>query len=383
MRFFNVVAVLCLFAVIGCAEFKDEKKEDQDLANMRVSAQNLSDFVKIGVQPTTEPEKYMVYFGWPKISDPRRVRIRMEQALAVVESNQTTFSHEVSHNQTLTYTFDVLSSDNKIEKSFSKLVKIPRDFVVRKGQAEFLENTTLSVNRVFLEDTSLETNGFNIEIQTNELIANKGIIETFPEGLKAKPNIDGRDGGNLIINANSAHGSLKIYMRGEHGGDGTKGPAFSNRAPDGATAGEGNYMCDCVGRLCDGPVSTEPQIQGRVCMCESTGKNAGNGTDGAKGNKGLPARKGGGSGNLKINIKDGAGFLVETFKSSGVAGVPGEGGDGQPGGIGGPKASGKCSGNPGGGGATGPKGDGGDKADDGKLGTICVYIASEGKNDCY
>lgn len=383
MRFFNVVAVLCLFAVIGCAEFKDEKKEDQDLANMRVSAQNLSDFVKIGVQPTTEPEKYMVYFGWPKITDPRRVRIRMEQTLAVVESNQTTFSHEVGHNQTLTYTFDILSSDNKIEKSFSKLVKIPRDYVVRKDQSEFLENTTLSVNRIFFDDVPLKTNGFNIEIQANELIANKGIIETFPEGVKANLNADGRSGGNLILNANSAHGSLKVYMRGEHGGDGGKGPAFPSRASDGVGAGEGSLFCDCIGRNCMGPISTEPQIQGRACSCESMGRDAGNGSNGAKGNKGLSARNGGSSGNLKINIKDGAGFLIETFKAFGVAGVPGEGGDGQPGGYGGAKAGGKCSGKAGGGGATGPKGDGGDKADDGKLGTICVYIASEGKNDCY
>ena len=382
MRLFNVVAVLCL-AVIGCAEFKDEKTENQDQENMRVSSQNISDFVKIGVQPTTEPEKYIVYFGWPKISDPRRVRIRMEQTLAVVESNQTTFSHEVSHNQTLTYSFDILSGDNKIEKSFSKLVKIPRDFVVRKDQSEFLENTTLSVNRVFFDEVPLRTSGFNIEIQTNELIANKGIIETFTDGIKAKLNAEGRGGGNLIINANSAHGSLKVYMRGEHGGDGEKGPAFPNRANGGSAAGDGSLFCDCVGRNCMGPVSTEPQIQAHVCSCESTGRDAGNGTNGAKGNKGFSARNGGDSGNLKINIKDGAGFLIETFKSFGIAGVPGEGGDGQLGGLGGTTSGKKCSGKAGGGGATGPKGDNGEKAEDGKLGTICVYVASEGKNDCY
>lgn len=383
MRFFNVVAVLCLFAVIGCAEFKDEQKENQGPVNMRVSVQNLSDFVKIEVQPTTVAEKYMVYFGWPKISDPRRVRIRMEQTLAVVESNQTTFSHEVEHNQTLTYTFDVLSSDNKIEKSFSKLVKIPRDFVVRKGQSEFTENTNLNVNRVFFDEVPLRTNGFDVEIQANEIIADKGIVETFTEGIKASLNNEGRGGGSLVINANSAHGSLKVFMRGEHGGDGEKGPSYASRAQDGSPSGQGIVSCECVGRLCDGPVFTKPSIQAHVCTCESYGSNAGNGANGAKGNKGLPARAGGGSGNLKINIKDGAGFLVETFKSSGVAGTPGEGGEGQPGGLGGAKVSGKCAGNAGGGGATGPKGDSGDKAEDGKLGTICLYIASEAKNDCF
>lgn len=383
MRLFNVMVVLCLFAAIGCAEFKNEAATNQYRQLVQVGANNFSEFVNIRVQPTTEPEKYVVYFGWPKISDPRRVRIRMEQTLAVVESNQTTFSHEVSHNQTLTYTFDILSSDNKIEKSFSKLVKIPRDFVVRKDQSEFTENTTLSVNRVFLGDVPLRTNGFDVEIQTSELISKKGIIETFPEGQKANLNIDGRNGGNLIINATSAHGSLKVFMRGEHGGDGAKGPAFSDRAASGAAAGEGSYFCECVGMHCDGPLVLSTKIQARTCYCEVSGGNAGNGANGVQGRKGLPARKGGSSGNLKINIRDGSGFLVETYKSIGLAGQPGEGGDGQLGGLGGTSSGAKCSGKPGGGGATGPKGDVGDKSQDGELQTICLYIASEGKNDCY
>lgn len=382
MRFI-VITVIGLLSILGCAKFENEDQSSPDLGSARVTAQSLSDFVKIQVQPTTEPEKYMVYFGWPKLSDPRRVRIRMEQTLAVVETNQTTFSHEVGHNQTLTYTFDVLGSDNKVEKSFSKLVKVPRDFVVRKNQSEFSENTTLSVNRVFIDDIPLRTNGFNIEIQANELIANKGIIETFPEGIKANLNTEGRTGGNLIINANSAHGSLKIFMRGEHGGDGGKGPAYASRAADGAAAGDGNLFCDCVGRSCMGPVSTDPRPMASFCSCDSMGRDGGNGANGVKGNKGFPARNGGSSGNLKINIKDGAGFLVETFKSNGIAGLPGEGGDGQPGGLGGASTGRRCSGKSGGGGATGAKGDTGDIAQDGTPGTICVYIASEGKNDCY
>lgn len=383
MRLVNVMAVLCLFAVIGCADFKDEKSATPDQVNMRVSTQNLSDQIKIDVQPTTEPEKYIVYFGWPKLQEAKRIRIRMEQNLNIVDANQTTFSHEVGHNQTLTYNFDILDSDNKIEKSFSKLVKIPRDFFVRKDQSEFTENTLLSVNRIFFEDVPLKTNGFDINIQANELIANKGLIETFSEGEKASLNTEGRSGGNITINANSAHGSLKIFMRGENGGDGAKGSAYASRASDGSPAGDGLLFCDCVGRNCLVQAWTGLQIQGHVCTCESQGGDAGSGANGLKGNKGLPARNGGSSGNLKINIKDGSGFIVETFKSSGLAGVPGEGGDGQPGGLGGASSGRKCSGKAGGGGATGPKGDGGDKAVDGNLGTICVYIASEGRNDCY
>lgn len=386
-----------LIVLLGCAKFDDSKS--QNGANQigagpeRVTSQNLADFIRIEVQPTTKPEKYMVYFGWPQLSEAKRIRIRMEQTLAVVEPSQTTFSHEVNHNQTLTYTFDVLSTDTKIEKSFSKQVKVPRDFVVRDGQNQFTENTKLSVKRIYLGSTPLVTNGFNVELTADELISEKGIIQTFPDGIKAGPDQDGRSGGELSIVASVAAGTLRVYMRGENGGDGTKGPSYASRAADGSPAGNGTAECDCVGRMCMNQLSLPAQISNSdaspmamVCTCSSYGSDAGRGATGAKGYKGQPARAGGDSGNFKISIKDGAGFDIQAFKISGIAGSPGEGGDGQPGGLGGAGRSDNrrdCRGNAGAGGATGPKGDPGDQGSDGKLGNLCIYIASEGKNDCY
>lgn len=398
-QYIAAMAVLCLFLILGCAQFENENAPTNGAAKQSnvselVTAENLSDFIRIEVQPTTKAEKYMVYFGWPKLSESARVRIRMEQTLAVVEYAQTTFSHEVTHNQTLTYTFDVLGADSKIQKSFSKQVKVPRDFVVREGQNQFSEDTRLQVNRIFMAGTPLRTNGFNVEIFSNELIADKGIIETFPEGTKAPANQDGRGAGVLTLNIGTASGSLKVFMRGEHGGDGTKGPSYGGRAPDGGGAGDGSVECDCVGRMCNLTLSVrtllqtdEVQPQAMSCVCSSYGHDAGNGATGAKGNKGLPARNGGSSGALKVTIKDGSAFDIQAYKTFGLAGAPGEGGDGQPGGNGGPGRNGNsrrdCRGSAGSGGATGPKGDSGDLAADGVLGPICVYIASEGKNDCY
>lgn len=388
-QYIAAMAVLCLFLILGCAQFKDENAPDESQkvaqSGEKVTAQNLSDFIKIEVQPTTKAEKYMVYFGWPKMSEAVRVRIRMEQTLTVVDANQTTFSHEVNHNQTLTYTFDVLGMNNLIEKTFSKLVKVPRDFVVREGQNQFTDNTKLNIQRLFLSSsTPLTTNGFNIEIVTNELISDKGIIQTFPEGSKASYSTDGKNGGSIVIKAKSAAGQLKAFMRGQNGGDGLKGESYSSRAADGAPPGPGTMECSCV--RC--PYRTLMKLievadaQPMACFCDTIGSDGGNGAAGAKGRQGGRAGHGGDSGSLKVEIADGSAFLIQTDSKIGFAGSPGEGGDGQPGGVAlGSKT--RCSGRVGSNGPGGPKGDVGDSGVDGKTGPICIYIASEGKNDCY
>lgn len=394
MRFLNVMVMLCLFVVIGCAEFKDAKKQGKYQENLRVNAQNLSDFVKVDVQPTTEPEKYMIYFGWPKLTDSRQVRIRMEQALAVVDVNQTTFSHEVSHNQILTYTFDVLTSDSKIEKSFSRQVKVPQDFVVRSGQSSISEDSHITVNRFFLsKDTPFKTNGFNLELVTNELHSTDGIIETFSENTKAPNNTNGKSGGIIKINTKLATGDLKIFMRGQHGGDGAKGEVYTSRAMDGSPAGEGVKFCDCVGKNClvaannNFEILGDLQPSGTVCTCESKGSDGGRGADGLQGRKGHSAGNGGSAGELKVSIQDGREFDLKTYAVRGIAGTPGEGGEGQDGGVGGQKpdttTGRKCGGNAGLNGSKGPRGERGEIGLDGNDGLLCVYIASEGKNDCY
>lgn len=390
-QYFAVMAVLCLFLINGCAEIENESTSNdvgkENLTQDRVSAQNLSDYVQAQVQATTKPEKYMVYFAWPKIEDGKRIRIRQEQMQLIVQPVQTTFSHEVTHNQTITYTFDVLDSYSKVESTFSKQVKIPRDFVVRAGQSEFIEDQKLNIKRLFISsDVSLRTNGHNIEIITDELIADKGIIETFLEGTKAANSIDGKNAGELIIKSKSAMGQLKIIMRGEHGGDGLDGAPYGSRASDGAAPGSGFVECLCHGRNCPLMVQKfnlfENNIEPMACICSETGSDGGNGANGANGRDGGRAGNGGDSGSLKVEIIDGSAFLLQTESKIGFAGRAGNGGPGQAGGIAlGTKT--RCSGRVGSNGRSGNPGNKGAEGINGKQGLTCVYIATEGKNDCY
>lgn len=403
-------AVLCLILAQSCnPEFEPKESENRteetnsSVSERRLTASEFIEQVKVEVQPTAKPEKYMVYFSWPKLIDSQKLRIRIEQVLSITKPEQVTFSHEVNHNQTLTYNFDLIGSDNLTEKSFSKLVKIPRDFVVRPGQDNILESSKIVVNRFFIsKDNPLTTNGHDLEIVTNLFSSEGGIIQTFPAGSKANLDMDGSSGGNLVLKSETARGDLKVFMRGQNGGDGSKGPAHPSRAKDGTSAGSGHLFCECTGKNClvskidfknlkqTNSIDLENGFSvplGSHCSCDPMGQNATAGDSGTKGNKGNPARAGGNSGQLKVLINDGREFFIQTESNFGVAGSPGEGGDGQPGGLGG---SGKrenknrdCRGWAAGDGSPGPKGDPGDFSINGQTEMTCIYIASENRNDCY
>lgn len=370
-----VVVLLCLLiGLSSCAEFENKEKINSDPSY--IYSENLNDAINIEVQPTTQPERYIIYFGWPKIENAKRIRIRREQILAIVSPEQTTFSHEVEHNQTLTYTFDILDSTNKVERSFSKIVIVPRDFVVREGQHSFSEDQKLQVKRVFLSrETSLLTNGFNVEIVTEELISEKGRIETFFVNDQALNGTNGRSAGTLKITAKHAQGLMTIIMRGEHGGHGIKGTPYAQRAPDGLPPTNGQRICEC--RKC----RTQDFLLS--CSCATTGADGTDGANGAKGRTGGNGGSGGDTGTLKVEIEEGSAFVLKTESFVGLGGNAGEGGDGQLGGHAPSGNGGACSGNPGRTGLNGPHGDNGKKGRDGKHGQVCVYIASEGKNDCY
>ena len=392
-----VTALLCLFSITGCDPGESLNLDDENQnteSGDQINSLSLPDFVRFSVTATTEPEKYIVYWSWPRIIDNKKLRIRQEQILSVAEPSQQTFSHEVSHNQNLNYTFEILDENYKIEKSFTKVVKVPKDLVIRESNSNFNENTKLVVERVFINKVPLVTNGHKVEIQTQELISDSGILETFAANAKAEKDQHGRSGGEITIKAKSAMGRLRVVMRGEIGGDGAEGPAYTSRAADGSLPTTGALQCVC-GRQCMGSQSIgqysiqslNQEILGTAkCHCESFGARGGSGANGLPGLKGSNAANGGDTGVLNITVQDAREFDLQIEKVPGVAGIPGKGGPGQPGGIGGQRPESRrneCYGANGPDGNAGLRGQDGDPGQNGKAENVCIYLVSEGKNDCF
>ncbi len=375
-----------------------EKPEDIK----RIESSELESEIKINVKGA-DPEKYAIQFSWPYMVDGKVLRIRLGSVLAEVLPNQTFFTHILAHNQTVTFSFDVLDSNRKPERTFTKTVRIPTDFVITAANNQFKENTKIDVTRIFLsESLPLTTNGYTVDILAEEIHTNSGAIQTFPELMlfknpesgteeqipfQAASEKAGRAGGNISITGKKLFGPLKIYMRGERGGQGPKGPTTEQRKDGiGTPGGKGRNICDYDEH---GPVQ---------CVCEY-GHKGGIGAPGSKGKTGGAGMPGGDSGNIRVSIhqyiplegfdptlpREG-GEVVRVFQIPGTGGKGGPGGEGQRGSPGGqgrdPNNMEDCRGESGDEGPPGTQGDEGPMGIPGKLGLRCVYVGSENVNEC-
>ena len=257
---------------------------------------------------------------------------KIESCFLVLEDNKEYIIRLVSEK---------LSEDkSKVEKQTliaEWKIKTPLDVVINneilKSDFTSLNKIEIQANRIFIPKTesgepSLVSGGRDVILIANELIVDRASILTFNEGQKAEVNKDGRSGGTFIIKAIKATGSLLVVLRGEHGGDGINGEAYTDRAAPGGRGKLAEYNC-----------FTDAFYPLVTCVCIPATESRENGEPGFKGAQGRPGAsggKGGSSGSLRIEIKDPSPeFTVETKSEVGIAGTPGKAGPPQPGGIGG------------------------------------------------
>jgi hypothetical protein len=206
-------------------------------------------------------------------------------------------------------------------------IELP-DAKIQAAMASANPKLELRANRVFLNKNkdntpSLVTFGRELVIDTKELISNGGSLITFISGQKADSDMPGRSGGSIRIKANSARGELSIEMRGEHGGDGSSGAPFAERAPSGAAGTSGQ--------------SHRQMGSGSFpSFCVALPTSGGNGENGANGRNGQNGRRGGNTGQLTFEVAEKSdAFQLHFSKEVGRSGKAGAGGPGQLGGIGG------------------------------------------------
>lgn len=406
-----ILICISFLAIISCQEV-DPSKAPQDLVKVEsppdkppresIMAQELPDNMKIQIQGT-DPEKYAVQFSWPYLEDEKVLRIRLGSVLAEVLPSQTFFTHILSHNQNLTFSFDVLDKNHKPEYSFNKTIQIPMDLVVKADNFNIKQNQKIEVNRLYLSNEfPLTINEYSVNITTNELHAERGFVQTFPEKVKvrnSKSGLDdeisptasflkeGRSGGTLSINSKKLFGRLRIFMRGEAGGQGPKGDAKPQNSQAGAAAGAGILSVD-VGRVFSFRFS-----------CIKYGSPGLPGAKGEDGNTGGMGKRGGNSGDVRVSIQEyvpvegvdktyssGGNEVVEIFQVPGKGGLGGPGGDGQRGGPGGqgrnPRDQLDCRGDSGPEGAPGNSGAEGRPGEEGKVGQKCIHVRSKNISEC-
>lgn len=384
-KLFASLMLLAFVLCLGCQVKVSRKQQASGKSNATVKMDAVS---QLGVRVVGgEPFRYQTEISWPPHYTHVSVLINGVEWFKEETPKGTSFFASLTHNTD--YNIELIARDSATtseEKSMAQWqIKTPMDLVLNptvlaeslaRGQREF-QSDRLFLSKPANQSNFLVSNGFDLIFNTNELIADEAIFATFPKGQKAGVNQAGRDGGTIFIKATRARGHLLVEMRGEHGGDGRRGDAYVDRAPQGAPGIDGQGRCQGGGR------HGIPE-----CWCSRKPGNGGPGQAGEIGHKGYDGRRGGTSGKFRLEIAETSpDLLVDVIVEKGIAGAPGEGGDGQLGGLGGPPGqpvAPDCRFSnplPGPEGAQGPKGESGGREADGEIQKECISIG-EGFGRC-
>lgn len=215
----------------GCLKVqkKDEKKAIQarqaQQLKVTTSRELLVDDISMEYLGQPRPNVYDVKFSWPKTRD--RLRISVGDQVLFSENTSEVFEHIVKDFQggdKLTLLIEILNENEYIKKSTPKDIEIPKDHIYQGPFVLEYDTKIVDYERVFMDHAVFTTQNFKLEIKTKELIVlNESIIQGFTQGSKASAGIEGRSGGLVNIEANSAEGKLTFILNSEGGGDGLRG----------------------------------------------------------------------------------------------------------------------------------------------------------------
>ncbi|MDE0119828.1 MAG: hypothetical protein OXM55_07460 [Bdellovibrionales bacterium] len=130
------------------------------------------------------------------------------------ESRIGTGSLAPANQQTVDETIIVETTDNTPEEKVipeEEITTIAEDF-------ELTEDTVIKNTKVVLEMATIKTNEHDLVIVADEFFSNHSVIQNFPLEQKAAEQTSGRNGGNILVEAKTASGTLQVALSGESAG---------------------------------------------------------------------------------------------------------------------------------------------------------------------
>ena len=252
---------------------------------------------------------------------------------------------------------------------------------------ELTENTIIQNKRVVLDMVEIKTFEYDLFIIADEFISNHATIQNFLDGTTAGREQNGRQGGSVSIESQTARGELKLILNGEDGGFVPKRDISKRQkdrlngkaGADGRSAVYRQYCRDIRFPIGLG-INTRSILFDKKCWyeCVAIPTRGQDGKDGKQGFSGHDGKDGGSSGSFHLKA-----FNLLDFHLSEIKNIPGKaspGGSGSHGGYGG--SAGKNGGDsknlcrdrlssP----RKGDRGDSGSKGksgNNGKKGTVCI-----------
>lgn len=181
-----------------------------------------------------EPHQYKVHIPLKEnIHLVRRISLNnlTEQQFLNPQLDQGGFvDSSVVSGQSYSYEMGIWE-DNEFQVRESLAITIPVDLEI-KGEVILSEDTKWSYGRIFVHKNSrLLTQGHRLQIEAKEIIADGGVIETFPS-FGSQPG-KGRNGSIISIQTETARGLLSFILRGENGAKGIQGYSSQCRENNG------------------------------------------------------------------------------------------------------------------------------------------------------
>lgn len=220
-----------LLSSVACITVEDkEKGKDQATTSAYVASAMKDQHFAWTAEPNSYRVEKLVASGTSRIF---RLHLQSQTQIVFEVSGTVLVDSNVIAGHSYRYRY----LNNLGEVLLEEQLTIPKDFVVEGRKILGADYSSLEYRRLFfLEDSVLVLQNFRLQLQVREVIARLGAkLMTFDRGTKAGPGQNGRNGGELQLQTNSAVGSLKIEMRGENGGDGRK-PAPPDRRRHGGYA---------------------------------------------------------------------------------------------------------------------------------------------------
>ncbi len=171
MKFFKFIFLIFSFLIFSACEDLSFSDEDSPLPKVKRESRVGTE----GLSPVNEPEA-----NKPSVNE-----------IVIIETTDNVLKEkEIPENEITT---------------------IAEDF-------ELTEDTVIKNTRVVLHLATIKTGEHDLVIVADEFLSNHSVIQNFPSKQKAKDQTPGRNGGNILIEAETARGMLKLILNGEDAG---------------------------------------------------------------------------------------------------------------------------------------------------------------------
>lgn len=256
-----------------------------------------------------------------------------------IRINQNQWTDSITEDQKFNYKFYLVKDSQ--QKLIKEIDVIPSQNLNLNSDYNLYQKYSLNekVQLIYFRNLSIQSGvhlyvgDYKGQLIIEKIISENGIIQTFPDSLRAENSKNGRSVGGFQLVIQSGEGPLNIILNAENGGDGVPG-----KAPDAALKGADGQ----VGAFATFKSRTHVDIQPRggfslpmtYYSCDTSPGPGQNGQNGLMGYPGADAGDGGDVKAIQLTNHSNEIQLIKKFKV-GKKGIGGRGGAGGQPGVGG------------------------------------------------